>query len=1154
MELTLIHIRDILLASTSSNASSSNATGAASGALEVVTTEMLERLLKQLHVVEAQDKLQQDQQAVCTVFRNALDKDLNVNGLLHNLRCDAPEAHATVLSVIQQLQSKAQALLEEVQRWIPLAETTQSMYIQLRNHIRKLCLHHYSLCSPTNSSKSASSTASSVPESSVTGDGEEVDEEVQRGLQLLCAQVQQRLRSTSKTLVQQSALQADLSSVLKHVQTFVQDHYASAVKRDCVLWSSSPSDSTSSTVSGASGGGVEEVLRLLTQTVQSLDRLGSELAQQGGVAKESGGHGEDKEVSEEVLPFVLYQHPSEGSSASSSSDFVVNRESTGSKGHLQSAGTLPCLSVTSRRPLSLTSSSSSAPSERCVLLQLVGECDVSMIRALRLSAAQVPILPSAQTRSDVQGGADAEEDEEDNEVSVDGMDLPGATSSDRKEERREEQWEENLRTHLQALATHIQTLNNNPASADVDIDTIAKETALMFGQLIDWQTLLKHHEASKFLKRPPVRFLFDLLVHLCDHYLCCCSSATPEEVAPKDGEALLRRGDWSLVGVSRESKTSYLDQTLLAVQHEVTVLHSLDPYFASEEVREEVCRWLLSKPSSSAMVAGQHSEHSNLLLQLLALCIMRRHALHTQKQGTRSQQPDVEKAPQKTKSASLKSKKTLKKHGTSSSASLIVTTEVTKASVYVSVDGLQWDPLPCSTSSNSPSLLLTLEHDDALASSKKQQYKYISVSIDSFVCRTNANAAKDAALDHPAAEHVALSIALIASVHDDAYTASAHLQLLRTRWHLLATTSLHLLHLLARACTDREVQERRDRIERDKQKNEYLQAQQLQRAQALVVEKDALQSSNEELAQQLQLQVQQLLEAQRTISELRNQIQALEDANHKHTQQEQAHAQEIAQLQTQALLKDAALDKEVHKVAALQEMCDNMREAQEAAQSELSYAHKRCEEIESERDELQQALVVAQEERDAAREREEDLHERLCEAQQDLERLQESYVDIADRCHDAQDENLELKDQIEHLQDSLRLLSSSQNNHRSAAPPPNSSSSSSNSNVNSHSTNKPAAAVRTQAAAEEEAKWDADSQAKSSSSASVGAQQKKAAKRTSSGGGGAQQQHVLESSDDLSMKNVHVGHQQAPGKSVSKAVESYDEDYQDDYQDDFQDD
>jgi hypothetical protein len=71
-------------------------------------------------------------------------------------------------------------------------------------------------------------------------------------------------------------------------------------------------------------------------------------------------------------------------------------------------------------------------------------------------------------------------------------------------------------------------------------------TSNALGDVIDWTILLKSSAPEKFLKRPPVRFLFDLIRYIGD---------------TNDGflDSTLAFADWATVGVDKASKILFMD-------------------------------------------------------------------------------------------------------------------------------------------------------------------------------------------------------------------------------------------------------------------------------------------------------------------------------------------------------------------------------------------------------------------------------------------------------------------------------------------------------------------------------------------------------------------------------------------------------------------
>lgn len=72
-------------------------------------------------------------------------------------------------------------------------------------------------------------------------------------------------------------------------------------------------------------------------------------------------------------------------------------------------------------------------------------------------------------------------------------------------------------------------------------------TATCVADILDWTVLLKKNSPDKFLKRPPVRFLFDLFKYIAELY-------------PGYLPSNIHNGDWAVVGVTKESKTEFMEE------------------------------------------------------------------------------------------------------------------------------------------------------------------------------------------------------------------------------------------------------------------------------------------------------------------------------------------------------------------------------------------------------------------------------------------------------------------------------------------------------------------------------------------------------------------------------------------------------------------
>jgi len=114
-------------------------------------------------------------------------------------------------------------------------------------------------------------------------------------------------------------------------------------------------------------------------------------------------------------------------------------------------------------------------------------------------------------------------------------------------------------------------------------------TATMLSDIMSWTVLLKKNPPEKFLKRPPVRFLFDLFQHLYQLF----PSYLPIEIGAMD---------WETVGASKESKSEFMQVMIDFVAKE------------TESGEERIT-------NANAIITGADPELTNKLLQQLALCI-----------------------------------------------------------------------------------------------------------------------------------------------------------------------------------------------------------------------------------------------------------------------------------------------------------------------------------------------------------------------------------------------------------------------------------------------------------------------------------------------------------------------------------------------------
>lgn len=81
-----------------------------------------------------------------------------------------------------------------------------------------------------------------------------------------------------------------------------------------------------------------------------------------------------------------------------------------------------------------------------------------------------------------------------------------------------------------------------------------EQTALAFADVLDWSTLLKKNPPEKFLKRPPVRFLFDLVKYVGE--IVMTQTAGKSKFLPES----LVQADWEAVSATKQSKIDFMQE------------------------------------------------------------------------------------------------------------------------------------------------------------------------------------------------------------------------------------------------------------------------------------------------------------------------------------------------------------------------------------------------------------------------------------------------------------------------------------------------------------------------------------------------------------------------------------------------------------------
>lgn len=901
--------------------------------------EQVDTLLRQLLAFESQEKKAQDQQSICDVFRNALEKD--VNGLLQ-LKCLSAEHHNSILISLRQVCSKAQALQEEIQRWLPVIRHAVKSLHDVRRFAESLFQRVYGAFGKC---------------------GEELREEVLRGLWLIVKQLRDREVAISSRFISAGKAVEDAGNVREGLKTFGAQ-YELAVKRDIVSWSNA-----------------EEVLKVLSEAVRSMKYL-----QQSSESK-SADHKDS--VHEESVPYIMKDNES----------FFIQTVGNSDADHSDST------TIVSTQAFSGVENGSSYDSSKTVILDLQESISVHSVQFIPAMIAQDP--------SRRNNGLMIEDG--DDEI-VDGGDNEGDNGNEAKYFQRN--GSAPIFTNV-ASATSLASVGSMPFTAlqmpsglssmalidfyqqhldspesaldDGAMEVIAKDTAQGLADLLDWTVLLKQHDPVKFLRRPPVRFLFDLFQYLANQYKCCIHT-------------LLQPADWIEVSATRESKTAYMSTVLESLVSEI------------REVCDPIVRDLLVKAvqahSGNSIVAGLDTDKTNRILQLLTVLVHRRHSMHSvlHSSGSAVMSSGSLVEGNGAPSEVSRTKKSGVANRVTNARSLIC---IQSARIRVSEDGVTWtEVMATSSSQDKDVLVLTCSTSDSGC-----RGRYVALTVDAFSSQ-KLDANTDSASD---LQNLAIRARVLGQSVFRQQTKPRLLSSAQTVWQRLSE-SWHLWTNVAATTVSCEQHERSKRLDEARKRIEKEAAEQAQRAQSLANEKVALQSSNADLAAQLQKMMEQLIAAQQTIGDLQQTVQRLEEESSGLREQVSQREQQNAALDTQRMMLETALEKEKNAVGQLESDMYDKEQTLAEALGDLKAVHKKYEELEAEKEDLQQAMQVMQEERDTARQHEEELFERLGDVTADLERLQESYVDVCDRCNDAQDEASELRDQIQSLQEALQTL------------------------------------------------------------------------------------------------------------------------------------
>eukprot|EP01034_Spumella_vulgaris_P021448 gene21448-27481_t len=599
--------------------------------------------------------------------------------------------------------------------------------------------------------------------------------------------------------------------------------------------------------------------------------------------------------------------------------------------------------------------------------------------------------------------------------------------------------------------------------------------ASALGDVLDWSVLLKKNPPEKFLKRPPVRFLFDLVKHIAD--------GNTGYFPPT-----LQGTDWEIVGVSKQSKLDFM-----------------------QEVIDHICSHLkLAQPITTAanIVTGTDPELTNTLLQQLAVSLYA-----FQQKGKVSGGVEVLATPEVNES--------------------VTTTSVNVTNNAVHARFIKLVPIAWNGGSDfGPALrcdVMTIDKKDALKTSTAEESRRMRVALE----------------QQHAQQQSALS-------NINVVDASSVLSVLTALTQALDTLIGTVEHAASREESVRlrkqeDVKKHLDNLSREKQALELL----------LESEKASLTNDKADLSEQLKACAHQLRETQGMLqkeqevsAQLHADYRQIEDSYHNVTNELRGVEAENSALKAEILKLQANAMKNTQLIESLESAIDEHSKTIDAMRSDLEYNAEQKSTFDTEKEEFLSNISILHEELEATKSHEETLFEQLSERTLDLERLQESYVDISDQYNTSQDEMMDLRDQVDRLQELLEkktMFSQTLNVSKSVVPSPTNNSNSSNANAMSGSKSVPSTSNK-----ERESKLSRNSI--NTSNTTSGSQSHRENNTTSAEekNGTLSARNARENLPEKSQSayNVTTSQPAVSGKSTTNTTEvEYENDYEDEFED-----
>eukprot|EP01038_Epipyxis_sp_PR26KG_P007305 gene7305-9952_t len=490
-------------------------------------------------------------------------------------------------------------------------------------------------------------------------------------------------------------------------------------------------------------------------------------------------------------------------------------------------------------------------------------------------------------------------------------------------------------------------------------------TCASLGDVIDWQVLLKRNPPEKFLKRPPVRFLFDLIKFIGSYN-------------PSFFPISLDNATWEIVGSEKQSKLDFMQE----------VINFISSYLKVTPIT-----------TAASIVTGSDADLTNILLQQLAVSLY--HFKYYNQNNSNNKNNEL---------------------STHKSTSKRMKSWVTSVRVQLSTSGIDnsWNVhdeiYQTNLSNDEDKFTISLNGGPFTAKYMKltpiswnqQDIFYPSLRLNIF-----AMVAQDS---NDYIENISDNNGVISLI-----TSARVVEIIDFFFSSIEKMVESVGYLRKR--DDANKLKKQDEVKRS---FEQLAKEKLALEQLLAQEKQSIENDKQDLADQVKKLYNQLRETkslfereQELNNQLENERKQLENEKNALLLNNKEKEEEITHLKTTVLKLQANYEKNNNFVESIQTKCAEQDKQINELKLYLDEYDIKKSQFEHEKEELLSQLSILTEERDASRANEEQLFETLTERTNDLERLQESYVDIADRCNDAQDEVSELRDQLQAYQEAI---------------------------------------------------------------------------------------------------------------------------------------